>query len=254
MMARHLRNGSPSRSGWCTGRDARADRGRAGATRTAGCRGARYVAESLGDHALLRILAPFASSAPCRPPAHRAVIPEPAAHASEPHVTVEAALRDETLVSGVRLWRAPGPSSSPPVVEATVSRDGRAWQPTDGARAVPKWGWAGRTLFATSDDRVEVAFEPVPARHVRVVRSPAPRSRDSSASAGRRSRAASPRAPGHRSRVHRAVLVRLQPPRLRRAAGYRGCGTTCASSSPGRAGGSGTGRSWTLPTARGRPT
>ena len=131
--------------------------------------GARYVVEPLGDHALLRVLAPFASSAPCRPPAHRAVLREPAAHASEPHVTVEAALRDETLVSGVRLWRVPGPSSSPPVVEATVSRDGRAWQPTDGARAVPKWGWAGRTLFATSDDLVEVAFEPVPARHVRVV-------------------------------------------------------------------------------------
>ena len=37
--------------------------------------GARYVAEPLGDHALLRVLAPFASSAPCRPPAHRAVHP-----------------------------------------------------------------------------------------------------------------------------------------------------------------------------------
>ena len=132
--------------------------------------GARHVAEPLGDHALLRVLAPLASTAPCRPAASRAVTREPAADGRRPHVTVKAVLRQETLVSGLRLWHAEGPVSEIAIVEAAVSRDGRIWQPAGGVRAAPEWGWAGRTLFAAaSDGLVEVAIDPVPAHHVRVV-------------------------------------------------------------------------------------
>ena len=132
--------------------------------------GTRYVAEPLGDHALLRLVAPLMSTAPCLPTPDRAITREPTADGSGPRVTVSATLRDETLVSGARLWLSAEPISELPMVEAAVSPDGRAWQPAAGARAVPKWGWAGRTLFAAaSDGLVEVVFDPVPARHVRVV-------------------------------------------------------------------------------------
>ena len=132
--------------------------------------GTRYVAEPLGNHALLRLVAPLMSTAPCHPTPDRAITREPTADGSGPRVTLSATLRDETLVSGARLWLAAEPISELPMVEAAVSPDGRAWQPAAGARAVPEWGWAGRTLFAAaSDGLVEVVFDPVPARHVRVV-------------------------------------------------------------------------------------
>ena len=132
--------------------------------------GTRYVAEPLGDHALLRVVAPLVSAALCHLPAERATTREPAADGSEPRYTVAAALSDETLVSGARLWLAAEPVSELPSVEAAVSRDGRTWQPAAGTRAVPKWGWAGRTLFAAAfDGLMEVVLDPVPARHVRVV-------------------------------------------------------------------------------------
>jgi hypothetical protein len=130
--------------------------------------GTRYAAEPLGSHALVRVLGPLAATAECRPAARRAVTREPAGDGSESRVTVDAALRDETLVSGARLWLAPGRNSGLPRVEAAVSQDGQAWQPAASVRAVPEWGWAGRTLFAAPDRLVEVVLDPVRARHLRM--------------------------------------------------------------------------------------
>ncbi len=85
-------------------------------------------------------------------------------------MSLEAALGEETLVSGMRLWNPAGPPWSPfPDPQIAVSRDGRVWEPVDGGRAVPEWAWAGRTLFAAPAGLVEVAFDPVRARHVRLV-------------------------------------------------------------------------------------
>jgi hypothetical protein len=131
--------------------------------------GARHVAELLGDHALFRVLAPLVSTAECLSPAKRTVRRERAVDGSESRITLDAALREETLVSGARFWRAAGPVPGLPSVEAAVSQDGRTWQPASGARPVPGWGWAGRTLFAVSDRRVEMVLDPVPARHLRLV-------------------------------------------------------------------------------------
>jgi hypothetical protein len=133
--------------------------------------GARHAAEPLGDHALVRVLAPLASTDPCRPAARRHAAPAPAADGSGQRVVLEAELADETLVSGLRLWQTAEPGAGLPVVQVAVSRDGQTWQPAEGGRAVPQWGWAGRTLFAASDRLVEVALAASPARHVRVVAS-----------------------------------------------------------------------------------
>jgi 4-amino-4-deoxy-L-arabinose transferase-like glycosyltransferase len=131
--------------------------------------GARYMAEPLGSHALLRIAAPLASTAPCRPAPGSVTTREPRGGGIAPRVTVEASLRHDTLVSGVRLRHAPGPASELPLVEAAVSRDGQVWQPASGVHPIPGWGWAGRTLFAASDGLMEVSLDPIPARHIRVV-------------------------------------------------------------------------------------
>ena len=131
--------------------------------------GARYEVETLGDHALVRILAPLPSSEPCRLPARRAASREPAARTDEPaRFTLEATLAAEALVSGLRLSHATADTRLP-AVQVSVSRDGQAWQPATGARAVPEWGWAGRTLFSASDQLLEVVIEPAAARHLRVI-------------------------------------------------------------------------------------
>ncbi len=85
--------------------------------------------------------------------------------------TLDAALGDEMLVSGMRLWHPTAPRVRLPVVQVSVSQDGREWQAVAGGRAVPQWGWAGRTLFAASDKLVEVVLAATPARHVRVMAS-----------------------------------------------------------------------------------
>jgi hypothetical protein len=82
---------------------------------------------------------------------------------------MDATLGDETLVSGIRLWHPAKPGAAIPAVQVAVSRDGQAWQTADGGRAVPQWGWAGRTLFAAPDRLLEVVLVATPARHVRVV-------------------------------------------------------------------------------------
>jgi hypothetical protein len=131
--------------------------------------GTHHLADTVGDHALVRVLAPLASTAPCRPTAWRASMQDPTTNGSDTRITLEAALVDPALISGVRLWYPPKGTSRLPTIEVTVSLDGRTWQAVDDARPVPEWGWAGRTLFAASDGLVEVILDPTPAHHVRVV-------------------------------------------------------------------------------------
>jgi hypothetical protein len=130
--------------------------------------GARYRAEALGDHALVRVLAPLASTAPCRAAARRTISWPPASAGMGQRVVLEAALNGEMLVSGMRLWSPAEPGGGVPAVQVAVSQDGRAWQTAESGRAVPQWGWAGRTLFTASDRLVEVSLDAIPARHVRV--------------------------------------------------------------------------------------
>jgi type IV secretory pathway TrbD component len=131
--------------------------------------GVRYGDETLGDHVLIRALTPLASTAPCRPAARRAATQKPAVDGSGRGVVMDATLGDETLVSGIRLWHPAKPGAAIPAVQVAVSRDGQAWQTADGGRAVPQWGWAGRTLFAAPDRLLEVVLVATLARHVRVV-------------------------------------------------------------------------------------
>jgi hypothetical protein len=131
--------------------------------------GTRYEAEAIGDQALVRLLMPLESTAPCRPAAARAVTREPPTDGRSAQSKIEATLHAETLVSGARLWHPAGLGSTLPTIQVVVSRDGRTWQPVAGARAVPKWAWAGRTLFTASDALLDVALDPVRARHLRVV-------------------------------------------------------------------------------------
>jgi hypothetical protein len=130
--------------------------------------GTRHLVEPLRDHALVRVVAPLASTSPCRPPASRRSAAQPASDGSGAPATLEAGLGEETLVSGIRLRYSAGPASTVPVVQVGVSHDGNAWHPVAGARAVPEWGWAGRTLFAAAAGLLEVVLDPTPARHVRV--------------------------------------------------------------------------------------
>jgi hypothetical protein len=130
--------------------------------------GARYVYAPLGDHALVRVLAPLASTAPCRAAAGRATGRPPASAGTGQRVVLEAALAEEMLVFGMRLWNPAEPEARLPSVQVAVSHDGQAWQTVESGRAVPQWGWAGRTLFVASDRLVEVSLDAVPARHVRV--------------------------------------------------------------------------------------
>jgi hypothetical protein len=130
--------------------------------------GARYEHEPLGDHALVRVLGPLASPAPCRTAARRAASRPPASTGTNSGVVLEAALDEEMVISGLRLWNPAPPGVRLPAVQVAVSPDGTAWQTVESGRVVPQWGWAGRTLFATSDRLVEVSLDAVPARHVRV--------------------------------------------------------------------------------------
>jgi 4-amino-4-deoxy-L-arabinose transferase-like glycosyltransferase len=127
--------------------------------------GMQFLAEPLGAHTLFRVLAPLTSTAPCQRPGRRAAGPE---SGGGDRLVLEAGLGDETLLSGVRFRHPPEPASGPKVLQVTLSGDGRAWRPADGARVVPEWAWAGRTLFAVSDGVTEVVFVPTPARAVRV--------------------------------------------------------------------------------------
>jgi hypothetical protein len=130
--------------------------------------GARFRAEALGDHALVRVLAPLASTVPCRAAARRTISRPPASAGMGQRVVLEASLDEEMLVSGMRLWNPAEPGGGLPAVQVAVSQDGRAWQTAESGRAVPQWGWAGRTLFTASDRLVEVSLDAIPARHVQV--------------------------------------------------------------------------------------
>jgi hypothetical protein len=126
--------------------------------------GVELSAEPLGTHVLFRILRPLASAAPCQRPERRAAVGNPD---DGDRLVLEAELRAETLVSGLKL-RHPVPAPGLTILEVALSSDGRTWRLADGARAVQDWGWAGRTLFAVSDGALEVVFGPARARHVRV--------------------------------------------------------------------------------------
>ena len=127
----------------------------------------RFLAEPRGGQALIRIVGPLPSPAPCLRPTGRAASRASVGAGSAPRTQLEAGLEEEALVSGIRLWHptAPGPTAA----QVTVSRDGRTWKPAEGGRLVPAWGWAGRTLFAAWDPLLEVVLDPTPARYVRVV-------------------------------------------------------------------------------------
>ena len=123
------------------------------------------LAEPIGDHALLRILKPLAATAPCQRPGRRGTAMDAT---GGDRLVLEADLRDDMLVSGLRL-RHPGPAPlGLTILDVTLSRDGGTWRAAGEMRMVPEWAWAGRTLFASSDGEVEVVFEPAPARRVRV--------------------------------------------------------------------------------------
>jgi hypothetical protein len=128
--------------------------------------GAEFLAESLGSHVLVRVLAPLGSTAPCRPLRRRAVTHEPGGAADR--VVLEASLEGETMVSGVSLRHPRDAGRTLRVLEVTLSGPGKTWEPAARARAVPGWGWAGRTLFKSSDGVTEIVLDSSPARAVRV--------------------------------------------------------------------------------------
>jgi hypothetical protein len=127
--------------------------------------GVQLLAESVGAHTLVRVLAPLTSTAPCQRPDRRAAAPD---SGDGDRLVLEAELGQEALLSGLRFRHPPAPASTPKLLRVTLSGDGRTWRPADGARVVPEWAWAGRTLFAVSDGLTEVVFHPAPARAVRV--------------------------------------------------------------------------------------
>jgi hypothetical protein len=81
---------------------------------------------------------------------------------------MEAWLDDEALVSGLTFRHPPVPERTLGVLEVGLSRGDGVWTPAGGARVVPAWAWAGRTLFAVADGTTEVVFGPARARAVRV--------------------------------------------------------------------------------------
>jgi hypothetical protein len=129
--------------------------------------GTRYLAELIGDHALIRILEPLVSTASCVTPTGRSVSREPEIGGRVLRTTLEAALPAEQAIAGIRLWHPTSPG--PPGIQLAVSRDGQAWQPVQGGRLVPSWGWAGRTLFVAWNPFLEVVLSPTPARRVRAI-------------------------------------------------------------------------------------
>jgi hypothetical protein len=129
--------------------------------------GTRYLAEPIGDHALIRILEPLVSTASCVNPTGRSISREPEIGGRVLRTTLEATFPAEQDIAGIRLWHPTSPG--PPGVQVAVSRDGQVWQPVQGGRLVPSWGWAGRTLFSTWNPFLEVVLNPTPARRVRVV-------------------------------------------------------------------------------------
>jgi hypothetical protein len=128
--------------------------------------GAEILAEPLGSHVLVRVLAPLDSPAPCQRQSRRALTPSP--DGQDRHV-LEASLEEEALVSGIAFRHPPVPAGALRVLEVALSRAaGTAWEPAAGARMVPGWGWAGRTLFAASTGVSEVVFPSSPASAVRL--------------------------------------------------------------------------------------
>jgi hypothetical protein len=127
----------------------------------------RFLLELLGEHALIRVREPLPSTASCVAPSGRSVSREPELGGRVLRTTLEATFPAEHVVSAVRLWHPTSPG--PTVVQVAVSRGDRTWQPVEGNRLIPSWGWAGRTLFLAWSPFLEVALTPTPARHVRVV-------------------------------------------------------------------------------------
>ena len=127
--------------------------------------GAEALAEPVGSHVLVRVLAPLDSPAPCRRQSRRAVTPAP--DGEDRHV-LEASLEQEALVSGIAFQHPPVSARTLRVLEVTMSRAGKTWEPVARARVVPAWGWAGRTLFAATEGVTEVVFPSAAARAVRL--------------------------------------------------------------------------------------
>jgi hypothetical protein len=127
--------------------------------------GVELHAEPLGANVLVRVLAPLGSPAACQRPGRRTASPASGAAGG---FVMEAWLDDEALVSGLTFRHPPVPERTLGVLEVGLSRGDGVWTPAGGARVVPAWAWAGRTLFAVADGTTEVVFGPARARAVRV--------------------------------------------------------------------------------------
>jgi hypothetical protein len=131
--------------------------------------GVRSEEESLGSYALVVVRGPVATSPSCRRVQWRVAARRPGPDPRSARVVVDAVLSGEARVRALRLEHPRVSTRHAAVALAAASTDGSAWRPIEGARAVPEWAWAGRTLFTISGGATEIALGAgVSARHLRV--------------------------------------------------------------------------------------
>jgi hypothetical protein len=69
---------------------------------------------------------------------------------------VEGRLPQATRVATIRFEHPRVSTRHAVILGVGLSDDGRTWRPVEGARPVPEWAWAGRTLFTFSGGASEL--------------------------------------------------------------------------------------------------
>jgi 4-amino-4-deoxy-L-arabinose transferase-like glycosyltransferase len=130
--------------------------------------GLPVTSEPVGSYVLFQPAAPLATSGRCRPTDWRVTAEAPEPDGRSARYIVEGRLAEPARLTAIRLEHPRVSTRLAAIIGVELSDDGRAWRAADGARPVPEWAWAGRTLFAFSGGATELAMGGAPARAVRV--------------------------------------------------------------------------------------
>jgi hypothetical protein len=118
--------------------------------------GVPATSEPMGPYVLFQPTGPPIPSGHCRPTDWRVTAEVPEADGLGARYVVEGRLPQATRVATIRFEHPRVSTRHAVILGVGLSDDGRTWRPVEGARPVPEWAWAGRTLFTFSGGASEL--------------------------------------------------------------------------------------------------
>jgi hypothetical protein len=130
--------------------------------------GVRVTAEAFGPYVLMQPVGPLLTATRCRPTDWRVTAETPDADGRGARYVVEGRWPEAMRVGTIRMEHARVSTRYATILAVGLAEDGGTWRAVAGARPVPEWAWAGRTLFTFSGGVTELAVGGARGRAVRV--------------------------------------------------------------------------------------